>query len=165
VTEHEDVAAERVRRVVLVATAAAQVGLGRGELADRVAVRLLGGRGLDRAMRNRRAGHVLVRGALGAAPVLSHLHAVRDTYVACEPETRAGFFTAMSSMDLTEGLRDVAIPTVVVVGSHDRLTPVASARRIVEHVADARLEVVDGAGHMLPTEVPDRLVELLEEGA
>jgi len=164
-TRHEDVLAERVRKVVLVATAAAGVGLGRGEAADRIATRLLRSRRLERALSDPRVGHVLVRGSVGPKPVLSHLQAVRDTYVATHPDTRAHFFQAMCGMDLTEGLRDVRLPVVVVAGSHDGLTPVRQARHIVDCVTDARLEVVEGAGHMLPIEVPDRLAEILQEDA
>lgn len=164
-TRHEDVLADRVRKVVLVATAAAEIGLGRGELADRIAVRVLGSRRIDRLVQHPRVGHVLVRGTVGPTAVLSHLHAVRDTYVACAPETRAGFFRAMSALDLTEGLRDVKLPVVVVSGTHDTLTPPSRARHIVESIPGSRLETIERAGHMLPIEVPDRLVEILQEGA
>ena len=162
-TRHEAVLADRVRRVVLVATAASQVGAGRGELVDRVATKVLASRRVERAIRHPRVGHVLVRGSVGPKPVLSHLQAVRDTFVATPAEARAGFFTAMCAMDLTEGLREVRVPVTVVVGTHDQLTPVRSARRIAECVTDARLEVLDGLGHMLPIEAPDRITEILLE--
>lgn len=164
-TRHEQVVRDRVAKVVLVATAAAEVGLGRGEIADRIAIRVLGSSRLDRAMRSRRVGHVLVRGTVGPTPVLAHLQAVRDTYLATHPETRASFFQAMLGMDLTEGLRDVAVPVVVVVGTHDQLTPVSHARRITECIGGSRLEVLERAGHMLPIEVPDRLTEILQHDA
>lgn len=164
-TRHEAALAERVKRVVLVATAASQVGAGRGELLDRIAAKVLSSRRVERAIRSTKVGHVLVRGSVGPNPVLSHLHAVRDTYVATAPETRAGFFRSMIAMDLTEGLRDVRIPVTVVVGTHDQLTPLRSAKQIVECVTDARLEVLEGIGHMLPIEAPDRLTEILLEDA
>lgn len=44
------------------------------------------------------------------------------------------------------------IPTRVLVGTHDLLTPPSHARRIVEHVHGAELLIAPGAGHMLPLE-------------
>jgi pimeloyl-ACP methyl ester carboxylesterase len=44
------------------------------------------------------------------------------------------------------------IPTQVLVGTRDVLTPPSHARRIAEHVESAVLTVVPDAGHMLPLE-------------
>ncbi len=44
----------------------------------------------------------------------------------------------------------------MLVGSKDRLTPVAASRRIHEALPSAELAVLPGAGHMLPVErVPE----------
>jgi pimeloyl-ACP methyl ester carboxylesterase len=67
----------------------------------------------------------------------------------------------MSKMDLREGLAACHVPAVVVVGGHDRLTPVKMAADIVAHLPDADLIVVPNAGHMLPFEDPDRLAEII----
>jgi 3-oxoadipate enol-lactonase len=48
----------------------------------------------------------------------------------------------------------VAVPTAVVVGAQDDLTPVADARRIADGVPNARLTVVDGAAHLPNLEQP-----------
>jgi pimeloyl-ACP methyl ester carboxylesterase len=44
------------------------------------------------------------------------------------------------------------IPTAVLVGSRDRLTPVRAARRIADAVPSADLTIFPEAGHMLPLE-------------
>jgi pimeloyl-ACP methyl ester carboxylesterase len=46
------------------------------------------------------------------------------------------------------------VPTVVVVGSEDELTPVSDARTIAELVPDAELVVVDRAAHLPNLEQP-----------
>jgi pimeloyl-ACP methyl ester carboxylesterase len=62
---------------------------------------------------------------------------------------------------LDEHERDAALaayartPTTVLVGSRDRLTPVAAARQIADALPSAQLTVFPGAGHMLPVERVD----------
>lgn len=51
-------------------------------------------------------------------------------------------------------LRMIAAPTVVLVGSLDVETPIAYAEAIVEALPAGALEVVEGAGHLLPAEAP-----------
>ena len=64
---------------------------------------------------------------------------------------------AMTRMGYRRGLSTIGVPTVVVVGSKDRLTVPARGRALVAAIPGARLEVLDGIGHMLPLEAPDVL--------
>lgn len=50
--------------------------------------------------------------------------------------------------DYTDTLQDIAVPTLVVVGSDDEFTPVADARLIHERVPESTLAIIDGAAHM-----------------
>jgi pimeloyl-ACP methyl ester carboxylesterase len=158
---HPEALRDRCRGVVLVATAAS--GLGTGAM-DAVAARIVSSRALERAMRSR-AGHALVRGAVGRSPRHGHLATTRDLFVACPPDARGGFLTAMQAMDVREGHAAIAVPTTVVVGTHDRLTPPRLARQLVDGIDGARLVTLDDAGHMLPLEEPDALAELLAAAA
>jgi pimeloyl-ACP methyl ester carboxylesterase len=63
--------------------------------------------------------------------------------------------------DSRPGLSAITVPTLVAVGSADRLTPPAQAREIVGLIAGARLEVLDGCGHLPPLEAPERVTALL----
>jgi pimeloyl-ACP methyl ester carboxylesterase len=45
-----------------------------------------------------------------------------------------------------------SIPTVLLVGTRDKLTPVAAARRIASALPSAGLTIFPDAGHMLPLE-------------
>ena len=47
------------------------------------------------------------------------------------------------------------IPTLVVVGEDDQITPVAGARTMAAAIPGAQLRVVSGAGHLTPLEQPD----------
>ena len=65
--------------------------------------------------------------------------------------------------DVRDGLRDIAAPTLVVVGEHDEETPPTYARYLAEHIPGARLAVVAGAGHISNLEQPDAVNRLLLE--
>lgn len=83
----------------------------------------------------------------------------------CRPSTMVGFRPTLDEHERDEALKVFdAIPIEVLVGSRDKLTPVASSQRIVEHAPSARLTVYPRAGHMLPLErvqgVADQLAEL-----
>lgn len=59
-------------------------------------------------------------------------------------------------MDVRSDLGDIKVPTLVVVGSEDRLTTVAMAREIAGDIAGAELAVIDGAGHLVNIEEPEK---------
>lgn len=65
--------------------------------------------------------------------------------------------------DVRDRLDEIAAPTLVIVGDHDRETPPEYAGYLADHIAGARLAVVPGAGHISNLEQPQRVNELLLE--
>lgn len=63
-------------------------------------------------------------------------------------------FAALMDMDLRHALPRVCVPALVIVGQHDRVTPPAAAVEMVGGLPDARLVVVEHAGHMAMLERP-----------
>ena len=55
------------------------------------------------------------------------------------------------------------VPTMLVWGSADSVIPVSHAVAAHELIPGSRLEVLDGVGHLLPVEAPDRLAELISD--
>ena len=67
--------------------------------------------------------------------------------------TLVGFYEDCMHHDRAGALKVLdGIPTQVLVGTRDVLTPPSHARRIADHVEGAVLTVVPDAGHMLPLE-------------
>jgi proline iminopeptidase len=56
----------------------------------------------------------------------------------------------------------VAVPTLVLAGALDVITPPSGARQLAAALPDARLVVLDGAGHFPWVDVPERFVEAVE---
>jgi pimeloyl-ACP methyl ester carboxylesterase len=63
--------------------------------------------------------------------------------------------------DHREALALLAIPTLVMCGREDRVTPPAASEALAALVPGARLEWIEGAGHMTPLEAPERVAALL----
>jgi pimeloyl-ACP methyl ester carboxylesterase len=62
-------------------------------------------------------------------------------------------------------LSEVKTPTLVVWGENDRIIPRDCGLQYAERIPNARLEIVDGAGHIVEWDQPERLVELIAGAA
>ena len=67
----------------------------------------------------------------------------------------------MYNATLPHLLGGVAAPTLVVWGSDDRIVPRECGERYAKSLRDARLSIVDGAGHLVALEQPEALATLV----
>jgi proline-specific peptidase len=63
--------------------------------------------------------------------------------------------------DVREGLRDVKVPTLVLSGGNDWITPLAKSQEITSLIPASRLEVFENSGHMPNVEEHDKLMSVL----
>lgn len=99
-----------------------------------------------------------------AAQSMPHVVArVRDMMLAAPVAGIAGALAAMRDRNDASALLATLddLPTMVVVGEEDALTPVDLARGMASAIPGARLEVVPGAGHLPPIEAPGAVNALL----
>ena len=90
-----------------------------------------------------------------------------DQMINCPPATWAGYYRDLMLHERTDALSAYdGIPTTVLVGSRDLLTPPRHGRRIAGGIKGARFVVAPDAGHYLPLERPrlvsDELIDLVE---
>lgn len=57
--------------------------------------------------------------------------------------------------DRTSELAGIRVPTLVVAGEHDQVTPADEMRSFAQQIPGARFEVIAGTGHMSPLEAPE----------
>jgi pimeloyl-ACP methyl ester carboxylesterase len=105
--------------------------------------------------------------------------ALTDRFVAENPETieqildwreeqdadevpREAQGAAGANFDVSDHVGSIDLPTLVLHGTDDRVLPVENGRRIAEKLPDARLEILEGAPHMLMIERSKEVNELLE---
>ena len=77
--------------------------------------------------------------------------------------TRHFVLGEMRTMDLSKGLSSIRVPTLVLAGAHDPITPLACAEEIAAALPPGlgRLEVFDDAGHGVHRDDPDRAEAVL----
>jgi pimeloyl-ACP methyl ester carboxylesterase len=84
--------------------------------------------------------------------------------VGCPSDVRAEVGIALSEMDLYDAVPRLDVPTLVVAGAQDRLTPPSHAKRIAESLPQLhRLLVLERTGHMGPLEHPEEISAALAE--
>jgi pimeloyl-ACP methyl ester carboxylesterase len=84
--------------------------------------------------------------------------------VSCAPEVRAAVGLALADMDLHHALARLTVPTLVMAGAEDRLTPPSHARRITSELPQLhRLIEMPKTGHMGPLERPAEIADALRE--
>jgi len=60
-------------------------------------------------------------------------------------------------------LRDIDVPTLIVVGSDDVIANRGQAEMLARGIRGARIEVVEGAGHLPPVEQPEEFSRILAQ--
>lgn len=162
-----DVVAERVRGLVLVSTIA-RTPLSAPRAAGMLRlVRGASGHLPDSSIvwRNPDVGLLLARVGFGRDARQSDVELVRQMMLACSNETRREAPKAIIGFDLTAELPDIAVPTLVIGGTADVVTPPFEARRIARLIPGAQLELFEGGGHMLMLEQPERFDRTLTDFA
>lgn len=92
------------------------------------------------------------------------LEGVRSMMLGTSPEGAAASLRAMAlRRDQTELLPSINVPTLIVVGSEDAVTPPADAEAMHAKIEGSRLFVVEGAGHLSNVERPEEFNRALVE--
>ncbi len=68
-----------------------------------------------------------------------------------------------ATMDLRPRLKDITVPTLVIVGRHDFITNLAMAQEIVRHLPGARLEIFEDSGHFAMVEEPEKFYRVIQQ--
>jgi proline iminopeptidase len=67
------------------------------------------------------------------------------------------------SLDLRPYLRDIIVPTLVIVGRHDFITNVAMAEEMAKYIPKARLEIFEDSGHFALVEEPEKFYRVIKD--
>jgi pimeloyl-ACP methyl ester carboxylesterase len=167
--EHHDVA-RRARAAALINTGLGDLIAGHllfGELAKRlespVLSRLvLGSRARIPAFSSPIQQAVIRHAAFGPTATAGQVAFYERMLIATAPDARAAAGVALTDMDLWHAVARLSVPTLVVAGERDRLTPPAHARRIAETLPQpAGLIELAQTGHMAPLERPQEIAAAL----
>ena len=67
---------------------------------------------------------------------------------------RSGDFSKLAAYDGKLG--ELGVPTLLLWGAEDKFAPVGGAYRFKKQIPDAELVILEGVGHFLPEQAPDR---------
>jgi len=92
----------------------------------------------------------------------------RDEVRKVDPDIVRADFRACNVFDCCSRLTEIKIPTLIICGDNDVMTPLALSQQLQNSISGARLHVIPGGSHMLMLERPaefntiirDRLLEL-----
>ncbi len=78
----------------------------------------------------------------------------RQVMARTSPEVLHGDYSACNRFDVMDRLGEIDLPTLVVCGDGDKLTPQKYSQYLCDHIKGARLKIIAGAGHMIHHEQP-----------
>lgn len=105
----------------------------------------------------------VARLGFGAEAPAAQVRFVESMHRSTSPRTVAGLLPSLAAFDLSAGLGTVDVPVLVVVGTHDRLTPPRHARRMADALPHAQLVELPRCGHMPMLERRREFARLVDE--
>jgi 3-oxoadipate enol-lactonase len=110
----------------------------------------------SRAVAEQMMPKMLAKDADGQRPQTAQ--ALRRIMEACPPKTIQNALAAMRDRpDRSGELASIKVPTLVIVGDSDAITPPNVAESMAKKIPGALLVTIRGAGHMSPMEQPDQV--------
>jgi len=166
VIAYPEIAAERVAGIVLLSTLA-KTAFGSHSTRTKARLEKLMGTVPDVQWlwEGPNAGFLAARIGFGKVARPSDVEVVRRMMAECPAETRRDAPRVLVGLDLTHDLPNVHVPTLVIGGTADVLTPPSESKRIARLIPGARLELMRGGGHMLMLEQTEALDQIIVDFA
>ncbi|MET7742371.1 alpha/beta hydrolase [Streptomyces sp. NPDC005385] len=110
------------------------------------------------------ARRILKYATMGAGSSPLMVDACARIVHACPRTVRHAWSAVLESLDLDHGVRELRVPTAVIAGTADRLTPVVHARALVAALPHCVGSTeLAGVGHMTPIEAPELVTARIRE--
>jgi pimeloyl-ACP methyl ester carboxylesterase len=81
----------------------------------------------------------------------------------CRPEVLYGDFLACDRFDIMSQVERIDLPTLVLCGNEDEMTPLKYSQFLHQQITGSRLEILPSAGHMVMMEAPVAFNEKVKE--
>lgn len=84
------------------------------------------------------------------------IHSVKEVVLSTSPETIIAGLTALAERaDMTSSLKDITIPTLIICGKEDAMTPPNQAEALHIAIKNSVLQIIENAGHLSNLEQSD----------
>lgn len=78
------------------------------------------------------------------------------------PHSLSEAFSTSVSHSVRDFAPNITIPTLLIAGTEDDITPLAKQKELVQLFPDATLEIIENVGHLTHYETPDQVASLVE---
>jgi len=114
------------------------------------------------AVADQMIGRLLSSGTLEHRPAIAKK--LRRIMEQCPAQTIEHALTAMRDRpDRTAELAAITVPTLILVGDADAITPPSVAQAMHQRIAGSEMRIVSGAGHMSPMEQASQVNQAIEQ--
>jgi len=92
----------------------------------------------------------------------SLMRSLKNMVLRCDPAMHARQIKALTDRPDASGyIAKIHCPVLLIVGQHDQWSLVSQHKDMLQLLPDARLEIIDDAGHFAPVEQADKVTPLL----
>lgn len=110
-----------------------------------------------------RAVDFILERAFSADPDLKMVEKSRKMMLKSRQAVLLRDFKTCDFFDIMDRLDQIDLPTIVICGEEDKLTPVKYSCYLAENIPDASLKVIKRAGHMVMIEKPEEVNKILTD--
>jgi pimeloyl-ACP methyl ester carboxylesterase len=108
------------------------------------------------------SGRIIKYATMGPKATPAQVAFCEELILEADASSRAATGRSLTKLELYDAIEHLAVPTVVMVGERDKLTPPKHAERLAEALPEVvELAVLPGTGHMLPVEAADEVTSRL----
>jgi 3-oxoadipate enol-lactonase len=143
---------QRVATLTLASSSAGAALLTPAEQEEFLSIRL---RPLERGCTMRDMAPALVDVLAGPGAGAAIRERLRESMEALRPDGYAAALRALVTTDFRSQLKRIAVPTMVVVGSEDKVLPEERSQYLAAHIAGAHFVRFPGIGHLCNIEAPE----------
>lgn len=86
---------------------------------------------------------------------------VKDMLITSGQDVLYGDLSACREFDMMKELERINIPTLILCGRHDKLTPVKYSRYLHDHIKGSEIKMLEDVGHFLSLENPEEFSRLV----
>ena len=105
---------------------------------------------------------LIVKWAFSSSAPSSLTQLVAKRMAETQPKVLHNDFKACDGFDLMSRLEDVLAPAIAICGRDDKLTPPKYSGHLAQQIPDARLKLIDDAGHMVMLEKPVEVAQAIQ---
>jgi len=101
--------------------------------------------------------------AYGPEAPIEAIRLGQEQIASTPPDVLYHDFAACDAFDVLDRLGEIHCPTLVISATADQLTPLKYGTYLQEHIANAQLAVIEGAGHMAMLERPAQVTQTIQD--